>query len=171
MEGLGDWFMNATLEARRKVPPGSDYEQGEHGVPGNKHPRRRVVVEQLLKPVLDEAAPIRRFARARTQPHFQGGERADEAEPRLRDNDSNSRNMSDSKPGIVYPAPALQVAYDDKQQPSDDKHRNTEVNDQHGIGEQKTERWIEQHKLPNVRHERRAKGREAAFGTSARWRG
>ena len=24
---------------------------------------------------------------------------------------------------------------------------------------------------PNVRHERRAKGREAAFGTSARWRG
>ena len=79
--------------------------------------------------------------------------------------------MSDSKPGIVYPAPALQVAYDDKQQPSDDKHRNTEVNDQHGIGEQKTEQWIEQHKLPNVRHERRAKGREAAFGTSARWRG
>ena len=26
-------------------------------------------------------------------------------------------------------------------------------------------------KGPNVRHERRAKGREAAFGTSARWRG
>ena len=26
-------------------------------------------------------------------------------------------------------------------------------------------------RLPNVRHERRAKGREAAFGTSARWRG
>jgi hypothetical protein len=25
--------------------------------------------------------------------------------------------------------------------------------------------------LPNVRHERRAKGREAAFGTSARWSG
>ena len=24
---------------------------------------------------------------------------------------------------------------------------------------------------PNVRHERRRKGREAAFGTSARWRG
>ena len=27
------------------------------------------------------------------------------------------------------------------------------------------------HKTPNVRHERRRKGREAAFGTSARWRG
>jgi len=25
--------------------------------------------------------------------------------------------------------------------------------------------------ISNVRHERRAKGREAAFGTSARWRG
>ena len=25
--------------------------------------------------------------------------------------------------------------------------------------------------LPNVRHERRRKGREAAFGASARWRG
>jgi hypothetical protein len=25
--------------------------------------------------------------------------------------------------------------------------------------------------LPNVRHERWTKGREAAFGTSARWRG
>src|SRR5580765_5770859 len=28
--------------------------------------------------------------------------------------------------------------------------------------------WIA---LPNVRHERRRKGREASFGTSARWRG
>ena len=27
------------------------------------------------------------------------------------------------------------------------------------------------HMGPNVRHERRRKGREAAFGTSARWRG
>jgi hypothetical protein len=26
-------------------------------------------------------------------------------------------------------------------------------------------------KVVNVRHEQRAKGREAAFGTSARWRG
>jgi hypothetical protein len=33
------------------------------------------------------------------------------------------------------------------------------------------ENWSHCFVRPNVRHERRAKGREAAFGTSARWRG
>ena len=32
MEGLGDSFKNATLEAWRKVPPGSEHEQRKHGV-------------------------------------------------------------------------------------------------------------------------------------------
>ena len=132
--------MNASLEAWRKVPPGSEHEQGEYGVHGNEHPRRRAVVEQLLKPVLNEAATIRRLAGARTQPHFEGGERTNEAEPRLRDDDSHGRNMSDAKPGVVHPTPMFEIAYDDKQQPGDDKRRNADVNDQHGVGEQQTER-------------------------------
>ena len=132
--------MNATLEAWRKVPPRSEHGQGEQGVHRNEHPRRRAVVEQLLKPVLDEAATIRRLASARTQPHFEGGERTDEAEPRLRDDNSYGYNMSDAKPGVVHPAPVFEIAYDDQQQPSDDKRRNADVNDQHGVGEQQTER-------------------------------
>ena len=38
-----------------------------------------------------------------------------------------------------------------------------------GASSEQTEQWSPLG--PNVRHERRAKGREAAFGTSARWRG
>jgi hypothetical protein len=42
------------------------------------------------------------------------------------------------------------------------------------VGAGKVE-WFVMHggadRLPDVRHERRAKGREAAFGSSARWRG
>ena len=58
--------------------------------------------------------------------------------------------MSDAKPGVVYPAPACEIAHDHKQQPSGDKRRNADVHDQHGIGEQQTERWTKQHKLPNL---------------------
>ena len=155
MEWLGDSFMNAPLEAWRKVPPSSEHEQGEHRVSRDKHPRRRAVVEQLLKPVLDEAAAIRRFASAGTEPHFESGEGADEAKPRLCDDDANGCDVSDAKPGVVRPTPVREVAYDDKQQPRDDKRRDADVDDQHGIGEQQAERWTEHHKLPNVRHERR----------------
>ena len=68
IEGLGDSFMDATLEARRKVPPSSEHEHGEHRVRGNEYPRRRTVVKHLMKPVLDEAAAIRRLASAGTHP-------------------------------------------------------------------------------------------------------
>ena len=142
--------MNPTLEAGWKVPPGRENEQGKHGVPGNEHPRRRAVIEQLLKPVLDEAAAVRCRAGARTKPHFENGERTNEVEPRLRDDDTDGCSMSDSKPGVVHPLPVFEIANDDEQQPCNDKRRNADVNDQHGVGEQQTERGIEQHRLEGL---------------------
>ena len=168
MEGLGDSFMNVTLEAWRKVPPGSEHGRGEQGVHRNEHPRRRAVVEQLLKPVLDEAAAIRRLASANTQPHFERGERTNEAEPGLGDDDSYGRDMSDAKPSVVHPAPMLEIADDGKRQPCDDECSDANVYNQHGVREQQAERAIEKHKLPNVRHERHD---PACRGMSARWRG
>jgi hypothetical protein len=76
-------------------------------------------------------------------------ERTNEAEPRLRYEDSYGCNMSYSKPGVVHLAPMFEIAYDDKEQRCDDKRSNADVNDQHGVGEQQTERCAEQHKLPN----------------------
>ena len=146
--GLGDQFMSATAKAWRKVPPGSEHEQGKHAVSGNEDPRRRVVIEQLLEPVLDEAAAIRRVAGARTQPHFQGGQRTREAEPGLGDDDSYSRHMSDAKPSVVHPIPALEIACDDDQQPYNDKRHDADVNHQHSVGEQQAKRRVEQHKSP-----------------------
>ena len=154
MKWLGDSLMYATFEAGRKVPPGGEHEQGERGIRHSKHPRRRAVVEQLLKPMLDEATAIRRLASARTQPHFERGKRTYEAEPRLCDDDSDGCNVSDAKPCIVYPPPMLEIADDDKRQPCDDKCSDAHVHKQHGVRKQQTERAIEKHKLPNVRHER-----------------
>src|SRR6187200_48131 len=89
MERSGDSFMNATLEARGKVPPGGEHEQGECRVRSNEHPGRSAVVEQLSEPVFDEAAGVRRCAGAGTQPHLERSERTDEAEPGLRDDDAD----------------------------------------------------------------------------------
>src|SRR4051794_13083296 len=110
MDGLGGSFMSATLEVRRKVPPGGEHGQSENRVHRHEHPGRSAVVEQLSKPVFDEAAAVRRYATASTQPHFQRGERTDEAQPGLRDDDSDGCKVSDPKPGVVHPLPACEIA-------------------------------------------------------------
>lgn len=143
--------MGATLEPRRKVPPGGEHEHGKRGVDNDEHPGRRTVVEQLLEPVIDEAAAIRRLAGLRTQGHFQRGKGTNETQPGLADYDRDSRQVGRPEPEIVYPVPVFAIAYDDKRQSADNECSNAGVDDQHGIREQQAERRIEQHELPVVR--------------------
>jgi len=106
--------------------------------------------------VLDEAAAIGGLASPRTQPHLERGERTDDAQPGLRDDDADGCHVSGSKPPVVHPAPSLQVADDDQREPCDDKCRNAHVGDQHDVREQAAERWSEHRGLPFAR--RGAKG-------------
>ena len=99
----------------------------------DEHPRRRAVVEQLLQPMLDEAAAIRRLP-ARERSHISSVVRG-QTKP---SQDSattiaNGRNVSDAKPSVVHPRPVHEIAYDDEQQPYDDKRRDAGMQDQHGV--------------------------------------
>ena len=138
MEWSGDGFINAPTEVWREVPPRGENEQAEHRVRRGENPWRRTVVEQLLKPMLDEPAAVQRHPSARPEPHFERGERTFEAEPGLRYDDRYGSNVSDPKPGVVDPTPAGEIAADDQQYPGNDKRGNAEVNHQHGVGEEQT---------------------------------
>src|SRR5438093_12966291 len=112
MEGLGAVCMTATPCAWRKVPPGCDDQQAKERIGKNESPGRSLVVEQPVQPVLYEAAAVDLGIGFHPEPHFERGERAGDSEPRLKNDDSNSAQVSESKPELVDPLPVTKIADD-----------------------------------------------------------
>src|SRR5678815_4672101 len=130
---LGGSFVDTTSRVRRKVPPGGEHEAGENAVPENEYPRRSAVVQQALKPMLDEPSVVRLLAALRAKPHFKSRQRADQPEPRFGRDHEDCREMRDAEPDVVDPAPAPEVADDGENEAENDKCGNRHVNDQNGV--------------------------------------
>ena len=75
--------------ARREAPPGQEHQHGERRVGQGKDPERDVVVEEPLKPVLDEAALVHGGTRLYAEPGFECRERTGLPQPSLSDHDGN----------------------------------------------------------------------------------
>lgn len=155
MEESGGSFIAATFWTGRKVPPSGEHEQAKDRVDKAEHPGRRVVVQELLQPVLNEPATVCLCAGLRAQPHFKCCERARDTKPCFCHNSGDGNEMRQPEPEAIDPTPALEISKDDKNQASHDKSRNGDVQDEHGVGKELALRLVEQRSCHiNVRHQR-----------------
>lgn len=83
----------------------------------------------------DESAVVSRVPGLIPQMHFQNGERTDNAEPRLDNDQRDSGQVRGAKPWIADPFPPAKAAAKNDQQPADDEHDKRDVGDQHPVGE------------------------------------
>lgn len=90
---------------RPHPPPTRDDGEGEEAVTNGEDPERRVEEEDLLQPVGDKGALIGGVARFLAEEHFQGGERADDAEPGLDDDKADGGEVAETESAVPHPRP------------------------------------------------------------------
>lgn len=121
------WWVNA---------PGQHDHQPEHGIDKGEYPKWRLKEYEPLQPVLDETFRIAASAGLQAQPRLQRGQRAPLAEPGLDDDEGDGREMRKPEPPVIDPTPAQPVTNQHGQQSANDKHHDSEVQHQHGIGKE-----------------------------------
>jgi hypothetical protein len=118
----------------RNVPPRSNHEHREHRVGQGEDPKRRLVENNALQPVLDEAFRVAGLAGLYSQPRFQGCQRAEPPEQSLRSDDPNGHQVSQPKPPAVDPPPPKPITRDDGKQTADDEQDDAEVQNKNRVG-------------------------------------
>ena len=83
----------------------------------------------------DERAAVSRISGLLSKKHLQRGERANDPQPRLHDDQADAGKMQRTKPGISHPIPAARTAHENRQQPDNHERDEAHVQDQHDIGE------------------------------------
>jgi len=127
--------MCAPIGTWRKVPPHRCNDETEERVDKGEDPRRSLVVQDALQPMLNEAYGIGCCASLGAQPHFERGERADGAEPGLCHNNCDCREVCNPKPQGIDPPPRAKVSNDDEDQAADDERDDDNMQREHHIGE------------------------------------
>lgn len=117
----------------RPPPPSRNNSQGKQGVSEGEHPRRCLIKQDAVDPLLDKAAKVVALPRLKSKPVFQSGEWAFDTQPAFNNHDANGQQVQCSKPPAVDPPPMHRVAHCDQQQASDDKQHDGEMNQQHRV--------------------------------------
>lgn len=115
-KSLPQRYDRGAKRARAELDPTNNHRQSEQGVAQDKAPHRRVEEKDPVKPMGDEGACVGLVARQFPQNHFQRGERTDNPEPRLQDNQPDANEMCGAEPGIANPFPAAKSPAQDQDQ-------------------------------------------------------
>ena len=108
--------MAISKRARSELQPTSDYSQTKQRVTDSEDPRRRFIIEQLLKPVGHKRAGVGFFACSLTKGHFQGGQWTNKPQPRLGHHERDRREMGGPEPWISNPVPTATPAKKEQEQ-------------------------------------------------------
>lgn len=123
------------------MPPGQHDGQPEQGVRQDENPGWHIVVEKPMQPVADKAAAVGWRPGLLAQPHLQGGERADGAEPGLGGDDRDGGQVRQPEPQAIDPAPTAPVAEEDDHQAANHKESNGKMQHEHHIGKEEEGEW------------------------------
>ena len=137
--GLNEWLGVAarTCSPGGRVPEPSPHDRcAERGVEQDKDPWRRLVEEQSLEPVLNEAGTDALLSSTGAEPVLKGCERASDTQPRLCDDDTDCREMQQAEGEGVHPNPAGEVADDNQDQASHDEEDDREVKRKNEVREE-----------------------------------
>ena len=155
MEGLGICFIAVAIGVWWKVPPRCDDEKPKERVAESEHPGWSLVVQETLKPVLDEAASVGSCPCLRSQPHLERCEWADGTEPCLCNDHGDSRQVSKPEPQGIDPPPGTEVADDREHEPANDERDGGEVQCEHRICQQLIWRAVAHFEIPTTHAEGR----------------
>ena len=131
-EGLGVAALARTA-TRREAPPDNEHQHCEDRVGHCEHPEGSIVVDEPLKPVLDEALLVRSGTCLNAEPGFQCCERTELPQPGLKDDNGNGRQMRQPKPQPVDPAPVQPVSCQNHDKAAHNEEHDSEVEDEHCI--------------------------------------
>ena len=128
-------IVSAVSADRREDQPCFSDEQTKDRVAEYEHSARGIVIQQLLNPMLDEAATVGFRRGFGTQPIFQRREGAGDVQPGFRDDDHDSAQMREPQSDAIYQSPPPEVADDDEHKAANDERDKREVQRKHGIRE------------------------------------
>ena len=115
---------------RRENPPNQPNQHTKTRVERREDPRRCLIEQDHLYPVLDKAGPIGQLTRLKPEPGLKSCERTGRAKPRLNYYEADGQQMRISKGASVDPSPMAQVANNDEDQATDHEKNNREVQQQ-----------------------------------------
>ncbi len=117
----------------RIAKPRPNDQHGKRRVRHCELPKRCLVEEKPVDPVLDEADLVPNLPRTLAQPRLSNGEHAVLAEPGLNNDDRDGREVAEPKPEGVHPRPANPVTNDYGWQAANNEEHNGEVKDEHCV--------------------------------------
>ena len=123
-----------TKWARTELDPAHNNGQAKHCVAEYKRPRRRVVEQQLAKPVSDKCSSVYRISSFLAKMHLKSGERANNSQPHLKHNQSNTSKVHGAEPWIANPPPIKNPAANNQDQPKHHKRNESNMRNQYDVG-------------------------------------
>lgn len=131
-QGLGVAVLRPA-RARGVAPPRPGHQQTERGVDDGKDPERRLVVQDNLYPVRDEATCVAHLASLKTKPRLQDGERAVLTEPSLKRDNTDCGHVRQTPPAFICPRPPCPVPNDDGRESQHHEYDDPEVQEKNSI--------------------------------------
>ena len=120
--------------------PTEQHQPTKSGIAGNKDPRRRLKIQELVQPMGYERTIVNSLTCPRPQTHFPGCERANETKPGLQNDNPDCNQVHTTEPHISHPLPLQKKACINQHQPENDKSHEQHMRNKYRVSGKRIQR-------------------------------